>query len=111
MRVLKAALLGSVGILTGLALGYVLWGRQTDTLTAALAERSAEVATMKSWLLDEIEWSDERQERVNAALTKALAELAQARARLDGTKHQVTSPPRALPTRATEVAIPLAVGP
>ena len=103
MRILRAALLGTVGILTGLALGYVVWGRQTDALAAALAERSAELATMKSWLLDEIEWSDERQERVNATLAKALAELAQARAR--------TAPPSALPARATEMPIPHAVGP
>ena len=61
MRFVTAACLGIAGILTGLLLGYVLWGQHTVNLTRELAKTNGELVTTKGWLLDEIEWSDERQ--------------------------------------------------
>jgi septal ring factor EnvC (AmiA/AmiB activator) len=60
----------------------VLWGQHTDHLTGILAKTSGELTKTKSWLLDEIQSSDERHKRVSATLTKALADLAEARAEL-----------------------------
>jgi hypothetical protein len=79
MRFVTAACLGIAGILTGLLLGYVLWGQHTVNLTRELAKTNGELVTTKGWLLDEIEWSDERQGQASARLTKALAELGQVR--------------------------------
>ena len=82
MRVVKAAVSGMAGLLTGLARGYALWGQQTAALPETLANANGELATTKGWLLDETEWSDERQSQAPATLTKVLADLAQARAEL-----------------------------
>jgi hypothetical protein len=79
MRFVTAACLGIAGILTGLLLGYMLWGQHTVNLTRELAKTNGELVTTKGWLLDEIEWSDERQGQASARLTKALAELGQVR--------------------------------
>ena len=91
MHFVKTALSGTVGLLAGLALGYVLWGQQTTALTEALANANAELATTKGWLLDEIEWSDERHGQAAAALAKTLADLAQARIELARTRQDVGS--------------------
>jgi hypothetical protein len=80
MRFVMAACLGIAGILTGLLIGYALWGQHTVDLATELARTNGELVTARGWLLDEIDWSDERQGQTAARLTKALAELAQARA-------------------------------
>jgi hypothetical protein len=82
MRLLMMAFGGLVilviGLVTGLTLGYALWG-QDASLVAALSE---ELEKTKGWLLDEISWSDERQQAVSAALTKTQTDLAQVRREL-----------------------------
>jgi hypothetical protein len=100
MRFVKAAVSGMAGLLTGLALGYALWGQQTVALTDALAKANGELATTKGWLLDEIEWSDERQGQASATATKALADLTQARTELARTKQDVGSPGTLRPLHA-----------
>ena len=82
MRFVTAACLGIAGILTGLLLGYALWGQHAVNLATEVAETKGELVTAKGWLLDEIEWSDERQGQTSAKLTKALAELVQVRGEL-----------------------------
>jgi RNA-binding protein YhbY len=82
MRFVMAACLGIAGILTGLLLGYALWGQHAVNLARELAKTNGELVTTKGWLLDEIEWSDERHRRASATLTKALAELVQVRGEL-----------------------------
>jgi hypothetical protein len=82
MRFVTAAFFGIVGILTGLLLGYALWGQHTADLARELATTNEALLTTKGWLLDEIEWSDERHGQVSASLTKARAESAQARGEL-----------------------------
>jgi hypothetical protein len=67
-----------IGLVTGLTLGYALWG-QDASLVATLSE---ELEKTKEWLLDEISWSDERQQAVSAALTKTQTDLAQVRREL-----------------------------
>jgi hypothetical protein len=68
----------SVGIATGLTVGYALWGQDA----AHVAILSGELEKTKSWLLDEISWSDERYDQVSAALKKAQTDLAQTRGEL-----------------------------
>jgi hypothetical protein len=75
MRFVAAAGLGIAGILTGLLLGYVLWGQHTVNLTRELAKTNGELVTTRGWLLDEIEWSDERHGQTSARLTNTRAEL------------------------------------
>jgi hypothetical protein len=82
MRFVTAACLGIAGVLTGLLLGYVLWGQHAVKLGRELAKTNGELVTTKGWLLDEIEWSDERQGQTSARLTKALAELVHVRGEL-----------------------------
>jgi len=82
MRFVTAAFFGIVGILTGLLLGYALWGQHTADLARELAKTNEELVTTKGWLLDEIEWSDERDGQASARLTKARAELALVRGEL-----------------------------
>ena len=82
MRFVTWACLGIAGILTGLLLGYALWGQHTADLARELAKTNEELVTTKGWLLDEIEWSDERQGQTTARLTKALTELVQVRGEL-----------------------------
>jgi hypothetical protein len=82
MRFVTAAFFGIVGILTGLLLGYALWGQHTADLARELAKTNEELVTTKGWLLDEIEWSDERDGQASARLTKARAESVQVRGEL-----------------------------
>jgi hypothetical protein len=82
MGVVKTALSGIAGVLTGLVLGYVLWGQSMADLRSAFASVSAELATTKTWLWDEIRSSDERYEKVSSALSKAQADLARAQTEL-----------------------------
>ena len=82
MRFVTAVFFGIVGILTGLLLGYVLWGQHTADLARELAKTNEELVTTKGWLLDEIEWSDERDGQASARLTKARAESVQVRGEL-----------------------------
>jgi hypothetical protein len=82
MGVVKTALSGIAGVLTGLSLGYVLWGQSMADLRSSFATVSAELATTKTWLWDEIRSSDERYEKVSSALTKAQAELMRMQAEL-----------------------------
>jgi len=83
MRFVTAACLGIAGILTGLLVGYALWGQHAGNLARELAKTNGELVTTKGWLLDEIEWSDERQGQTSARLTKALAELVKVRDELE----------------------------
>src|SRR5688572_26255286 len=82
MHLVKIAVLSLVGILvgmvTGLTVGYALWGQDA----AHVAMLSGELEKTKSWLLDEISWSDERYDQVSAALAKAQTDLAQTRGEL-----------------------------
>jgi hypothetical protein len=71
-----------VGVVTGLILGYALWGHDATHV----ANLNGELEQTKSWLLDEINWSDERYEEVSAALTKAQADLVRARGELARTR-------------------------
>jgi multidrug resistance efflux pump len=71
-----------VGVVTGLILGYALWGQDATHV----ANLNGELEKTKSWLLDEISWSDERYDQVSAALTKAQTDLAQARGELARTR-------------------------
>jgi phage-related minor tail protein len=103
MYFVKAAVSGMAGLLAGLALGFALWGQQTAALTEALEKTNGELATTKGWLLDEIDWSDERQGHASATLTKALADLAQARAELARTKQDVGSHGTVRPLHAPEL--------
>jgi hypothetical protein len=82
MGVVKTALSGIAGVLTGLALGYVLWGQSMSDLRSSFGTVSAELATTKAWLWDEIRSSDERYEKVSSALAKAQAELMRTQAEL-----------------------------
>ena len=70
------------GMLAGLIGGYALWGDRMVTHEQALARVSAELATTKTWLWDEIRTSDERYERVTSTLAQAMADLATARTEL-----------------------------
>jgi uncharacterized protein (DUF3084 family) len=93
MRFVTAACLGILGILTGLLLGYALWGQHAIDLARELAQTNGELVTTKGWLLDEIEWSDERLGQTSARLTKALTELVQVRDELARTaeRHEQVS--------------------
>jgi len=75
---LVMAVLCVAGVLIGVAGGYTLWGREAVDVAAL----SSELEKTRSWLLDEIAWSDERCNDLQAALAKAQAELAQARREL-----------------------------
>jgi multidrug resistance efflux pump len=79
MRYVMAACLGVAGILSGLLIGYALWGQHAGDLASELAKANEELVTTRGWLLDEIELSDGRQGHTSARLTQALAELGQAR--------------------------------
>jgi hypothetical protein len=78
----KAAVSGCAGILMGLAVGYTVWGQPMANLHGSLAKVTAELATTKVWLWDEIRSSDERYDRVSSSLARTVADLAQARAEL-----------------------------
>jgi Asp-tRNA(Asn)/Glu-tRNA(Gln) amidotransferase C subunit len=82
VRFVMAACLGIAGVLTGLLLGYALWGQHMADLARELAKTNEELVTTKGWLLDEIEWSDERHGQTSARLTIARAELVQVRGEL-----------------------------
>jgi hypothetical protein len=103
MRFVKTAVSGVTALLTGLALGYALWGQETAALTEALAKANGELAITKGWLLDEIEWADERQGQALATLTKTLADLAKAREELARTKQEVSRNDTLRPLHATEL--------
>jgi len=89
MQLVKVAVCSLVGILvgvvTGLTLGYALWGQDANHV----AILNGELEKTKSWLLDEISWSDERYDQVSAALTKTQTDLAQARGELARTRAMV----------------------
>jgi hypothetical protein len=105
MGFVKLAACGIAGILTGLVAGYALWAEPVADLHGALAKVSAELATTKVWLWDEIRTSDERYERVSSTLAKALADLTKARAELermrDVSRVSADVNPRRLPVRAS----------
>lgn len=82
MGFLKTVLSGIAGVLMGLGLGYGLWGHSMADLRSGFAKVSAELATTRTWLWDEIRSSDERYEKVASALTKAQADLMRAQAEL-----------------------------
>ena len=70
------------GLVTGFALGFVLWGLPIDDLQRAFAKTSAELSQTQAWLRDEIRWSEQRHEQVTATLRKTLADLANAHAKI-----------------------------
>jgi hypothetical protein len=82
MRFVNGVLSALAGILTGLSLGYVLWGAPAADLSGALARTSAELEKTKAWLFDEIQNSDAQHKQLSSRLTQALADLAKARAEL-----------------------------
>jgi hypothetical protein len=82
MRFVNGVLSALAGILTGLSLGYVLWGGPSAHLSGALAKTSAELERTKAWLFDEIQNSDAQHKQLSSRLTQALADLAKARAEL-----------------------------
>jgi arginine deiminase len=82
MRLAKAALVGVAGLVTGLLLGYALWGLEVVELSRTLEKTNVDLVKTQAWLRDEILSSDERHEQVAAKLTKALADLSRARAQL-----------------------------
>jgi hypothetical protein len=82
MRFVNGLLSALAGILTGLSLGYVLWGAPWADLSSALATTSAELDRTKGWLLDEIQNADAQHRQLSGRLTQALADLAKARAEL-----------------------------
>ena len=78
MRLVTAALciLGVlIGVVGGLTGGYTLWGQEAMEVAALRGE----LERTRSWLLDEITLSDERCENLQTALTRAQADLVQAR--------------------------------
>lgn len=86
VKVAVSSLVGIlVGVVTGLTLGYALWGQDATHV----ANLNGELEKTKSWLLDEISWSDERYDQVSAALTKAQTDLTQARGELARTRAMV----------------------
>jgi hypothetical protein len=100
-----------VGVVGGLTAGYALWSQEAIDV----ATLNGELEKTRSWLLDEIAWSDERCDRLRAALTKAETELAQARRQLVRSReqeqtlgsakrerlqaHETSEAPRRIPTR------------
>jgi hypothetical protein len=82
MRFVTAACLGIASSLTGLLLGYALWGQHAGNFARELEKMNGELVTTKGWLLDEIEWSDERLGQTSARLAKTLTELVHAREEL-----------------------------
>lgn len=78
MRLVTVALciLGMlIGVVGGLTGGYTLWGQEAMEVAALRGE----LEKTRTWLLDEITLSDERCENLQAALTRAQAELVQSR--------------------------------
>jgi hypothetical protein len=67
---------------TGFALGFLLWGLPFDDLKRAFAKTSGELSQTQTWLRDEIRWSEQRHEQVTTTLRKALADLANAHAKI-----------------------------
>jgi hypothetical protein len=80
------------GVVIGLGLGYALWAGET----VQVADLSGELEQTKAWLLDEINWSDERYEVVSAALTKSQTESASLRAELARTRAMLDQPAASL---------------
>ena len=70
------------GLVTGFALGFLLWGLPFDDLKRAFAKTSGELSQTQTWLRDEIRWSEQRHEQVTTTLGKALADLANAHAKI-----------------------------
>ena len=70
------------GLGTGVALGFLLWGLPFDDLKRAFAKTNGELLQAQTWLRDEIRWSEQRHEQVTATLRKALADLANAQAKI-----------------------------
>jgi hypothetical protein len=70
------------GLATGFALGFLLWGLPFDDLKRAFAKTTGELSQTQTWLRDEIRWSEQRHEQVTATLRKALADLANAHAKI-----------------------------
>jgi uncharacterized membrane-anchored protein YhcB (DUF1043 family) len=90
------------GLVTGFALGFVLWGLPIDDLRRAFAKTSGELSQTQAWLRDEIRWSEERHEKVTATLRKALADLAKAQARIARTN--AASSPNVAPSASPRQA-------
>ena len=59
-----------------------MWGQDAGNFARELEKMNGELVTTKGWLLDEIEWSDERQGQTSAKLVKTLTELVHAREEL-----------------------------
>jgi hypothetical protein len=66
----------------GLGIGFLVWGIRADELRWTLANTSRDLLQTQAWLRDEIQSSDEQQQRLSGQLTKALGDLARARADL-----------------------------
>src|SRR5262245_11355021 len=70
------------GLVSGLALGFLLGNQPIDDLKRALAKSTGELSQTQEWLRQEIQWSDERHDRMTAELAKALADLGNARSKI-----------------------------
>jgi hypothetical protein len=110
-RFVNGALSALAGILTGLSLGYVLWGAPTADLSGALAKTSAELEKTKAWLFDEIQNSDQQHKQLSSRLSQALADLAKARAELARTTQTAGSTGTLRAHQATELPEPARPGP
>jgi hypothetical protein len=111
MRFVHGVLAALAGILTGLSLGYVLWGAPSADLSGALAKTSAELEKTKGWLLDEIQSSDAQHKQLSSRLTQALADLAKARAELARTTQTSGSGGGQRVQQSTELPDPARPGP
>ena len=81
MRFAKT-LWATAGLVSGLALGFLLGNQPTDDLQRALAKSTAELSQTQEWLRQEMQWSDERHDQTTAQLAKALADLGNARSKI-----------------------------
>jgi len=82
MSFVTATVSGIAGIMTGVVIGYVLWGHAAVGQEAALRQVTRELAVTKTWLWDEIRTSDARYERISSQLSKTLAALGKTRGEL-----------------------------
>jgi hypothetical protein len=102
----KVAIVGFVtlviGALAGMALGYSLWARELTEV----ARLNHELDKTRGWLLDEINWSDERCSQVSAALTKAQTDLVHVRRELELARRLAGGPDPARATVSSEAASP-----
>jgi uncharacterized membrane-anchored protein YhcB (DUF1043 family) len=80
MRPGKSVVSAVAGLWAGLAIGFVLWGLQSDELKWTLSNTNAELIQTQARLRDLSRASDERHQQLVSALARARADLAKGRA-------------------------------